>query len=64
MPIQRTLVLADIPWLRLSARRVGASNVPPAIAAKLLAAGLVERGLEADCLKITNRGQLALTLLG
>jgi hypothetical protein len=64
MPFERPLGLADIPWLRLSARRAGALNVPPAIAAKLLAGGLVERDLTRDCLTITARGQLALARLG
>lgn len=57
------LTLLDIPWLRQSSRKDGAVAVPPAIASKLLGAGLVERDPR-GCLTITPRGQIALTRLG
>lgn len=63
MSIQRTLQIADIPWLRLSARATGAAAVPEVIARKLLAGGFVERDRRRDCLVITPRGKLALTML-
>lgn len=58
------LTLLDIPWLRQSSRKDGAVAVPPAIASKLLGAGLVERDAARGCLTITPRGQIALTRLG
>jgi hypothetical protein len=63
MPFTRALNLLDIPWLRVAARPSGAVDVPPGIAAKLLAGGLVKRDVKRDCLTITPRGQLALTRL-
>jgi hypothetical protein len=62
MPANRALTLLDIPWLRLAARRTGALNVPREIADNLVRCGLVDR--HTDCLRITARGQLALTRLG
>jgi hypothetical protein len=63
MTARAALTLLDIPWLRLSARPAGAVDMPQTIASRLLAGGLVQRA-KPDCLKITARGQLALTRLG
>lgn len=63
MSAQPALTLLDIPWLRQAAGKAGANNVPPFIAARLLAGKLVERTGATECLRITKRGQLALTRL-
>ena len=60
----RALNLLDIPWLRLASQKKGALAVPPGIATKLLAGGLVEIDSARDCLTITNRGRIALERLG
>jgi hypothetical protein len=60
----RALTLLDIPWLRLASQKAGALSVPPVIATKLLAGGLVEVDSARACLTITNRGRLALARLG
>lgn len=57
------LLIADIPWLRQASQKTGALNVPGQIAAKLLKGGFVEHDLVKHCLRITRRGQLALTRL-
>ena len=63
MAAQPALTLLDIPWLRQAAGKAGAHNTPELIATRLLAGGLVIRDDKADCLKITKRGELALTRL-
>jgi hypothetical protein len=60
---QAALTLFDIPWLRRAAAKSGAHNTPHVIAARLLAGGLVVRGVEPGCLRITRRGEIALTRL-
>lgn len=58
------LTIADIPWLRLAARKGGVVDVPHGVAAKLLKGGFVRVDASArDCLTITPRGELALTRL-
>ena len=64
MAITAALTLLDIPWLRQAARPVGTVGIPHAIASRLLAGGLVERRTGSESLKITPRGQLALSRLG
>jgi hypothetical protein len=54
----------DILWLRRAATKVGAVQVPPAIAQKLVSAGLIEAGSKPPTLKITEKGRIALTKLG
>ena len=54
----------DILWLRKAATKSGADHVPPAIAEKLIAAGLIEAGTKPPTLKITEKGRIALTKLG
>lgn len=54
----------DILWLRRSATKGGAAQVPAAIAEKLLAAGLVEPASKPPTLKITEKGRIALNKLG
>ena len=58
------LTLLDIPWLRQASQKAGALAVPPVIATKLLAGGLVEVDSARHCRPITNRGRLALARLG
>ena len=57
------LTLLDIPWLRQAAHKSGAHNMPPFIAARLLAGKLVVRGDNPECLRITKRGEIALARL-
>lgn len=57
------LTIADIPWLRLAARKTGAADVPRGTATKLLKGGFVRLDSARDCLTITTRGELALTRL-
>lgn len=54
----------DILWLRRAATKAGAVQVPPAIAEKLVSAGLIELGTKPPTLKITEKGRIALTKLG
>jgi len=54
----------DILWLRRAATKAGAVQVPPAIAEKLMSAGLIEFGTKPTTLKITEKGRIALTKLG
>jgi len=63
MAAQPALTLVDISWLRSAAAKAGALNVPQSIAARLVAGSLVVREGTPECLKITARGQLALTRL-
>ena len=54
----------DILWLRRAATKAGAVQVPPAIAEKLMSAGLIERGTKPPTMKITEKGRIALSKLG
>ena len=54
----------DILWLRRAATKAGANQVPPAIARKLVSAGLIEAGAKPPSLKITEKGRIALAKLG
>jgi hypothetical protein len=59
------LTLYDIQYLRQASRKIGASEVPPGIAKRLLSGGLVAIDpRNTACLTITERGRLALTRLG
>ena len=54
----------DILWLRRAATKAGAVQVPPAIAEKLIGAGLIEVATKPPTLKITEKGRIALSKLG
>jgi hypothetical protein len=54
----------DILWLRRAATKAGAAQVPPAIAEKLMNAGLLEIGPKPTTLRITEKGRIALSKLG
>ena len=54
----------DILWLRRASTKSGADGVPPAIAQKLLASGLIEAEPHRTVLKITEKGRIALSKLG
>jgi hypothetical protein len=54
----------DIPWLRRACSKAGAEGVPPAIAEKLIAAGLIEHERNRPALRITEKGRIALAKLG
>ena len=54
----------DILWLRKAATKAGADHVPPAIAQKLISAGLIEVTSKPPSLKITEKGRIALSKLG
>jgi hypothetical protein len=54
----------DILWLRRAATKAGAGHVPPAIAEKLINAGLIEVTTKPPSLKITEKGRIALSKLG
>jgi hypothetical protein len=54
----------DILWLRRAATKAGADHVPPAIAQKLIDAGLIEPASKPANLKITEKGRIALSKLG
>jgi hypothetical protein len=54
----------DILWLRRAATKAGADHVPPAIAEKLINAGLIEVTSKPPSLKITEKGRIALSKLG
>lgn len=58
------LDFADIPWLRRAATKAGASQVPAAIAEKLVSAGLIEVAGKSASMKITEKGRIALAKLG
>lgn len=58
------LTLYDIQYLRQASRKIGASEVPPTIAKRLLSGGLVAIDPRTACLTITERGRLALSRLG
>ena len=64
LAVLRALSLSDIPWLRQAANKAGAQDVPTTIAHRLLTGGLVELHTDRLTLRITKRGQLALTRLG
>lgn len=58
-----TITLQDVCWLREAALKRGTQAIPAAIASKLIGAQLIARdGL--DVMRITKRGQIALTRLG
>ena len=63
-PDKSRLDFEDILWLRRAATKAGASQVPPAVAEKLIGAGLVERGTKPPTMKITEKGRIALAKLG
>ena len=54
----------DILWLRRASTKGGASQVPPAIAEKLLGAGLIELATKPPTMRITEKGRIALEKLG
>jgi len=54
----------DILWLRRAATKAGADHVPPAIAEKLISAGLIEVATKPPSLRITEKGRIALSKLG
>lgn len=54
----------DILWLRRSATKAGAVQVPSGIAEKLITAGLMEIEGKPPTVKITEKGRIALTKLG
>lgn len=58
------LVYEDILWLRRAATKAGAAQVPPEIAERLIAAGLIEVSTKPATLKITEKGRIALSKLG
>jgi hypothetical protein len=60
----RRLEFEDILWLRRAATKAGAVQVPPAIAEKLVNAGLIELGTKPTTLRITEKGRIALSKLG
>lgn len=63
-PERAQLDFEDILWLRRAATKTGATQVPPAIAEKLIGAGLIEPGAKPPILKITEKGRIALNKLG
>jgi hypothetical protein len=63
-PGRAQLDFEDILWLRRAATKAGATQVPPAIAEKLIGAGLIESGTRPPTLKITEKGRIALSKLG
>jgi hypothetical protein len=63
-PQSTRLVFEDILWLRRAATKAGAVQVPPAIAEKLMNAGLIELGTRPSSLRITEKGRIALSKLG
>ena len=54
----------DILWLRRASSKAGAVSVPPEVAEKLIAAGLIEHEGGRSKLKITPKGRIALSKLG
>ena len=63
MASQLALTLVDIAWLRSSASKAGALGAPQPVATRLLAGKFVVQDKPQGSLKITPRGQLALTRL-
>ena len=63
-PERSQLDFEDILWLRRAATKAGAMQIPPAIAEKLIGAGLIEAGAKPPTLKITEKGRIALSKLG
>ena len=61
---QAKIEFEDILWLRKAATKAGADHVPPAIAEKLLSAGLIEVTAKPPTLRITEKGRIALSKLG
>jgi hypothetical protein len=59
-----TITLEDVCWLREAALKRGAPAIPAAIAKKLAGAQLIVNDQAAHCMRITNRGRIALTRLG
>ncbi len=59
-----TITLQDVCWLREAALKRGAPAIPAAIASKLLGAQLIMKDPTLDIMRITKRGQIALTRLG
>lgn len=64
MKPSKQLDFEDILWLRRSATKSGATQVPSQIAEKLIDAGLVELGVKPPSLRITEKGRIALSKLG
>ena len=62
--VHAQLDFEDILWLRRAATKAGAVQVPPAIAEKLIGAGLIEVAAKPPTLKITEKGRIALSKLG
>ena len=59
-----TITLQDVCWLREAALKRGAPAIPDAIARRLVSAQLIVKDAAHDCMRITRRGQIALTRLG
>ena len=64
VPKRTPIAFEDILWLRKAATKAGADHVPPAIAEKLINAGLIEVTAKPPSLKITEKGRIALSKLG
>jgi hypothetical protein len=64
VPKKSRIDFEDILWLRRAATKSGADHVPPAIAEKLINAGLIEVTSKPPSLKITEKGRIALSKLG
>jgi hypothetical protein len=54
----------DIRWLRRASGKSGSETVPPAIAKRLIGAGLLEAGPRPSSVKLTEKGRIALSKLG
>ena len=63
-PASTRVEFEDILWLRRAATKAGAAQVPPAIADKLMNAGLIEIGSKPATMRITEKGRIALSKLG
>ena len=61
---QAKIEFEDILWLRKAATKAGADHIPPAIAEKLIGAGLIEPGAKPPTHRITEKGRIALSKLG
>jgi hypothetical protein len=59
-----TITLEDVCWLREAALKRGTTAIPALIANKLVAAQLIAPDPLHRCMRITKRGELALTRLG
>jgi hypothetical protein len=64
VPDKRSLDFEDILWLRRASTKAGASQIPAAIAQKLIGAGLIAPATKPPTLRITEKGRIALTKLG